>query len=86
MPSLTITAPQEQFNAAVEAICFVGKRSESSEVSKSDFAIERLKKWLGEQMTIHQSTLISQAANSAQIDAADQIAALGAIVEVTIAE
>ena len=86
MPSLTITASPEQFNQAVEALCFHGRWLESDGIPKQDFAVDQLKKWLGERIYEHAKELVERAADAQRSQIREAITESGTAVEITVTE
>lgn len=94
MKSITILAPDEQFDAVVDAICEnKGYQSQinggdgkviDNPVSKLDFAKNELLVWLGDHLRSKVNKQLDTAINAQRKAAAEQVTAMAEVVTITV--
>ncbi len=82
MATITITAPEEQVNMTVDALCLIGGW-DGITGNKYDFAKEQMLRWFGEKI---QAAAEMQARNLAQAAAIQLQQALSAAHDLTVIE
>lgn len=94
MKSITISAPDEQFDLCVDAICEEGSYSAKvnggdgkvidNPISKVDFAKSKLLAWLGDKLRAKVNRQLEAAVTAQRKAAADQVTALASVVTMTV--